>query len=118
MEAEYSALSMALRAAIPLLNVIKFATNAFGVTRKTITTFKTTLHEDNQGALRLAGLEVGRHTPRSKFYALKHHWFRSWLKPSEIELHYIESKCQKADMFTKSLGTVAFETNRMLSCGW
>ena len=79
---------------------------------------KSTVHEDNMGALRLAQLEPGRNTPRSKFYAIKFHWFRSWLKPKSIELEYIESKNQKADILTKSLGTVAFEENRFLSCGW
>ena len=66
------------------------------------------MHEDNQGALALAKLEPGRNTPRSKFYALKYHWFRSWLKPKSIELQYIDTKEQKADMFTKSLGTPEF----------
>lgn len=70
------------------------------------------------GALRLAGMEPGRNTPRSKFYAIKMHWFRSWLKPRVVELKYIESKQQKADMFTKSLPVLDFETNRKLSCGW
>ena len=41
--------------------------------------FQATAHEDNQGALKLANLEDGRNTPRSKFYALRLHWFRSWL---------------------------------------
>ena len=118
MEAEYSALSMALRAAIPLLEVVKYVVRGFSPTNEVVTTFKTTVHEDNQGALRLAKMEPGRNTPRSKFYAIKHHWFRSWLKPSEIELQYIESKQQKADILTKSLGTVSFEDNRKLSCGW
>jgi hypothetical protein len=83
-----------------------------------VTRFLTTVHEDNQGALRLAKMEPGRNTPRSKFYAIKHHWFRSWLKPQEIELEYIETKKQKADILTKSLGTADFEENRKLSCGW
>jgi hypothetical protein len=118
MEAEYSALSMALRAAIPLLEVMRYVVSGFAATRQILTKFKTSVHEDNQGALRLARLEPGRNTPRSKFYAIKHHWFRSWLKPKEIELEYIESKLQKADILTKSLGVTAFEDNRKLSCGW
>ena len=117
-EAEYSALSMAMRAAIPLLEVCKYVIRRFNVTGKSICTFKTTVHEDNQGALRLGRLEPGRNTPRSKFYAIKMHWFRSWLKPREIELEYIESKAQKADFLTKSLSTADFEENRKLSCGW
>jgi hypothetical protein len=118
MEAEYSALSMALRAAIPLLEVIRYVIQSFDTTSQTVTRFLTTVHEDNQGALRLAQMEPGRHTPRSKFYAIKHHWFRSWLKPNEIELQYIESAQQKADILTKSLSTATFEINRKLSCGW
>jgi hypothetical protein len=43
------------------------------------TTFRTTVHEDNSGALSLANLEPGRGTPRSKHYAVKLHWFRSKL---------------------------------------
>jgi hypothetical protein len=118
MEAEYSALSMALRAAILLMGICKYVISGFNDTKKHLVTFKTTVHEDNQGALTLAKLEPGRTTPRSKFYAIKNHWFRSWLKPKEIELQYIESKKQKADFLTKSLGMAEFEENRRLSCGW
>jgi hypothetical protein len=118
MEAEYTALSIALRAAIPLLDVIKYVISSFGPTKNTLLTFKTTVHEDNQGALKLANLEPGRTTPRSKFYAIKFHWFRSWLKPKEIEIQYIETSFQKADMLTKSLSTEPFERNRKLTCGW
>jgi len=118
MEAEYSALSMALRAAIPLLQVIRYVIQSFDTTNRVVTRFLTTVHEDNQGALRLAQMEPGRNTPRSKFYAIKHHWFRSWLKPNEIELKYIKSEMQKADILTKSLGAATFEVNRKLSCGW
>jgi hypothetical protein len=118
MEAEYSALSMALRASIPLLHVVQYVVTSFGETKDVVVKFLTTVHEDNQGALRLGKMEPGRNTPRSKFYAIKHHWFRSWLKPNEIELEYIESKKQKADILTKSLPLVDFERCRDLSCGW
>ena len=118
MEAEYTALSIALRTAIPLIQLIKFVNNAFGLSQNPLVTFKSTVHEDNLGALTLAQLEPGRQTPRSKFYAIKVHWFRSWLKPNEIELQYIESAQQKADMFTKALPVATFEQNRFLSCGW
>lgn len=118
MEAEYTALSIALRTAIPLLQVIRFVHRAFELVQQPLVTFKTTLHEDNMGALTLASLEPGRQTPRSKFYAIKMHWFRSWLKPNEIVLQRIASADQKADMFTKALPTAVFEQNRFLSCGW
>jgi hypothetical protein len=70
MESEYTALSMALRAAIPLIAVTKAVANGLAFTRNRILTFKLTVHEDNQRAIILANLEPRRHTPRSKFYAL------------------------------------------------
>jgi E3 ubiquitin-protein ligase DOA10 len=87
MEAEYTALSIALRSCIPLLEVIKYVIQAFKVTSSSLLTFKTTVHEDNQGALRLANMEPGRQTPRSKFYAIKYHWFRSWLNAKSRHAH-------------------------------
>jgi hypothetical protein len=118
MESEYTALSMALRAAIPLQAICKSVARGLGRHEKRITHFMTTAHEDNMGALTLAGMEPGRTTPRSKFYALKYHWFRSWLKPNKIELKYINTKDQKADFLTKSMTKDNFIANRMLSCGW
>jgi hypothetical protein len=64
MESEYTALSMALRAAIPLIAATKAAANSLAFTRDRILTFKATVHEDNKGAIVLANLEPGRHTPR------------------------------------------------------
>jgi hypothetical protein len=118
MESEYTALSMALRAAIPLIAVTKAVANGLVFTRDRILTFKATVHEDNQGAIILANLEPGRHTPRSKFYALRLHWFRSWLKPNEIEIIFISTKLQKADYLTKPLQSMPFAVNRKLSMGW
>ena len=119
MEAEYTALSMALRVAIPFMDVCRYVVSKFRLAQgSTLVTFKTTVHEDNMGALTLAKLEPGRSTPRSKFYAIKMHWFRSFLKPKEIELEYIESKQQKADIFTKALSTAEFLRARKLTCGF
>ena len=73
MESEYTALSMALRLSIPLLSVIESAAKGLKFTKHKLLTFKATVYEDNMGALILAKLEPGRHTPRSKFYALKLH---------------------------------------------
>jgi hypothetical protein len=78
----------------------------------------TTVREENTDALSLAKLEPGRHTSRSKFYAIKYHWFRSWLKPKVIELECIDTKNQKADTFTKSLVTAPFLHVQKLTCGW
>jgi hypothetical protein len=118
MESEYTALSMALRAAIPLIEITKAINTGLNFTTTKLLTFKATVHEDNMGALRLSKLEPGRNTPRSKFYALKLHWFRSWLIPREIEIVHCATKDQKADYLTKPLGPTMFKACRLLSMGW
>jgi hypothetical protein len=119
MEAEYTAPGKALRASNPFMDICRYVINKFGaLTRTTLVTFKTTVHEDNMGALTLAKREPGHHTPRSKFFAIKMHWFCSWLKPKEIKIEYIDTKSQKADIFTKPLTSAEFRRARQLTCGW
>ena len=54
MESEYTALSMSLRAAIPLMGVTKAINKGLKFEHPSLLTFKATVHEDNMGALRLA----------------------------------------------------------------
>jgi hypothetical protein len=81
-------------------------------------TFKTTLHEDHTDALILAKMEPERMALRSKHSGVKYHWFRTKLKPNEIEIDRIDTKLQRADFLTKSLRTKTFEANRKLTMGW
>ena len=111
---------MALRAAIPLLEATQATTTGLKhlAAQNRLVTFISTLHEDNQGAKLLAESPPGRETPRSKFYALKPHWFRSWLEPRMIEIKHIESERQKADHLAKAMPTPKFKANRRLAMGW
>merc|ERR1711939_1288833 len=118
MEAEYNALSTAMRVLLPLQRLTKEIVKSLHETPTELVTFKTTAHEDNQGCLKLARLEPGRMTPRSKFYAIKYHWFREHLKPNEIEVEPIDTALQRADMFTKNLRSIRFTANRKFTCGW
>ena len=118
MMAEYYALSYAMREVLPLRNLIFAVATGLGIDDKTLTTFKTTVWEDNNGALSLANLDPGQHTPRSKFYDVKVHWFRSYLKPNNIEVVKIKTEEQLADLFTKALKKDTFETLRKLLLGW
>ena len=118
MESKYTALSMALRAAIPMIAVCKAVMKGLGMGTNRLVTFRATLHEDNIGALTLAKLEPGRNTPRSKFYALRLHWFRSWSVPNKIQVIYCNTKDRKADYLTKALTPAPFEACRLLSMGW
>ena len=83
-----------------------------------LTSYKTTVHEDNAGAMTLANMDPGRMRPRSKHYAVKYHWFREHLKPNQVEVHKIGTDFQKADILTKGLTTVKFKTMRRLLCNW
>ena len=103
MMAEYFALSTAMREVIPLNELIKVLASALSLAPEHLTTFRTTVWEDNNGALSLATLDPGQHTPRSKHYDIKVHWFRSHLKPNQIEVLKIDTTQQKADIFTKGL---------------
>ena len=73
MESEYTALSMSLRAAIPLMAVNEAINKGLGFIYHQLLTFKAIVHEDNRGTLRVSQLEPSRNTPCSNFYALKLH---------------------------------------------
>ncbi|CAJ1967493.1 unnamed protein product [Cylindrotheca closterium] len=75
MEAEYNALSMAMRDILPLRRVFKTEAQGLGLSNETVTSLKTTVWEDNMGCLKLARLKPGQYTPRSKHYAVKYRWF-------------------------------------------
>ena len=70
------------------------------------------------GCVKLSKLEAGRMTPRSKHYAIKYHWFRKHVVPEQIEIRYIRSDEQRADLLTKALRTIKFRENRKLLMGW
>jgi hypothetical protein len=117
MMAEYIALSNSMRDLIPIKSIINEVTDAFEVERDK-TAFVTTCWEDNAGCLILANLQEPQTTPRSKFYAIKLHWFREQLVPNHIEIKKVDTKFQKADLFTKPFTKEKFEELRLLVCGW
>jgi hypothetical protein len=120
MESEYMALlSDALKFVIPIQNLVSTVAKGVGLDKERLTSFKTTIWEDNMGAITLAKLKPGRCTPRSKHYTVKMHWFRSYLKPNHIEIMKIDTKEQWADTLTKGLRSESFEQIRkLLLCGW
>ena len=113
MEAEYTAVSMAMRAFIPLQAVVKLVIAGLEYAKKEIVTFKATVHEDNQGALILSTLEPGRHTVQFKFYALRLHWFWDWVHnpANNISIKFVSTKLQKAEFLTKALPAATLKTN-------
>ena len=114
---EYMALSTSMKELLPLKEVLDIVKYAVGMgSDNSIVHFKITVWEDNDACRILANLDPGRGTSRTKFFAIKLHWFRSHLKPNNIEVKKIDSCEQKADILIKGLGKKKFETIRMLLC--
>ena len=118
MHAEYLALSSAMRELLPLLTVLREVAKSVGLPDDFVTQMRTTVWEDNMGALTLANKDPGQHTPRSKWYDVRVHWFRSQLKPNRVTVLKIDTAEQKADIFTKPLVPVTFVKIRRLLVGW
>ena len=76
----------------------------------------STAFEDNNGALILATTK--KMTPRSKHIAIKYHHFKQAVFNGFVKIVKVNSEKQLADIFTKGLGTIKFQANRLLLCGW
>ena len=98
-----------------VLDVVKFSVGRGGESNAIY--FKTTVWEENDACRILANLEPGRATSRTKFFAIKLHWFRSHLKPKSTDVKRIDLCMQKVDILTKGLGKSKFEEIRLLLCG-
>ena len=118
--AEYYALSSAMKEVPPLIETFNAVANGFEMSDECVTEFRTTIWEDNVGALTLANLEPGQHTVRSKFYDVRVHWFRQHLHQanSNMSVQKVESANQLADIFTKILPVDTFTRLRKELMGW
>ena len=113
-EAEYVALSTSMRKLIPFLDILVEVCSGVSFTPSISTTSKSTVWEDNEACEKL-DLHI---TPRSKHFGIKYHWFREKLVHRNISVEYIDTKLQLADIFTKGLRSLRFQTLRKLIMGW
>ena len=119
-EAEYIALSMGMRELISIRGLIQELAVSFRLSRdrfpksvafgKNVQQWGTFVGQMRQ---RFPGM-----TPRSKHIAVKYHWFREHLVAGQIEVHRVDTKEQKADIYTKGLARKEFEAKRALLMGW
>lgn len=65
-----------------------------------------TLFEDNNSCIALA--KATRMNPRTKYTALKYHHFRGYVSDVLVNIKYIETNEQTADIFTKALDEKQF----------
>ena len=127
-EAEYGALSQAMRIVVPIRETMLELINnvdmiddrghsPFG-NRSTLRLFKTRIYEDNSTALNLAIKQ--KVTSRTKHWAVKFHFFWSHLndKDKNMECLKVGTKEQRADYLTKGLTRELFQHCRELNQGW
>ena len=116
LEAEYSALSAALRVFLPLKWLIKEIISTIGCIALEEVKLHATVFEDNQSTYLLAKNQ--RITKRTKYLLAKWHWFWDLYNKGEFTIVKCPTDKMAADYFTKPLPRVAFENNRKAVQGW
>lgn len=114
--AEYIALSMAIREALPIIYLLKEMHE-----RKLLPELQTPkvhckVFEDNSGALEIA--KAPKMRPRTKYLNVKYHHFRDLVDKGLISIHPISTENQQADILTKAVRHDLFFKFRKLILGW
>jgi hypothetical protein len=115
-EAEYLALSTALRQTIPIMRLVKELSYKFNLPLERKPTIYCTVFEDNSGAVELANVPKMR--PRTRHINPKYHHFRKYVFDGKIKVKYIPTSMQHADIMTKNLPRDLFLKHRMAINGW
>ena len=127
-EAEYGALSHAMRAVIPLREMLlemiskvdmidSKSRNPFR-SKEEVSKFPTIIYEDNSAALSLATNQ--KVTSRTKHWCVKNHFFWSYINEEDnnTKCEIVSTDLQKADYLTKGLPKITFAKCRHLNQGW
>ena len=75
----------------------------------------TVMDEDNTGAMSMS--HTTKITPRAKHVDIKFHQVRWLVEKEVVDVQFIETDLQKADILTKSMGAVKFFRCRLLLLG-
>ena len=115
-EAEYIALSSAMRELIPLRRLVKEIADVLDI-KVADTNVKSTVFEDSMGCIQVTN--APKMTARTKHINLRYHFFKSHIgKEKGILIKHIASSYQLADLFTKGLDKELFTHLRDLLMGW
>ena len=115
MEAEYIALSQAMRQVIPMIQLMEELESIVPFYNPT-PQVRCKLFEDNTSCIIVA--ESARLTPRTKHIAIKYHHFREFVKSGAVKIYPIGTREQQADIFTKPLDEAQFKYLRSLFLNW
>jgi len=114
-EAEYIALSQAMRDTIPLMALIGELAVVLPIIIEQAKVH-CTIFEDNNSCIEL--VKCPRMRPRTKHIALKYHHFRSKVQEGLITVKRVDTKMQSGDILTKALAEPQFKHLRKLIMGW
>ena len=118
-EAEYYALSQAMRVVLPLRALLLEIFTHVHLPKVLLpldSQFTATVHEDNTSALSLATDQ--RITSRTRHYNQRKHFFWQAINDAEVEVVYCDTELQDADFLTKGKPSEPFEKNRRRVMGW
>ena len=118
-EAEYVALSQSVRVLLPMKELLLEIIDNVDVPTEfssVKSTVKATVFEDNNSALQLATTQ--RVTNRTRYYAVKWHWFWDAVRNNKVKIEPIATNEQDTDYLTKGLVQEPFESNRKSNQGW
>ena len=114
-EAEYIALSSAMRDVIPLMQLLTEISVILPIYNPD-PKVKCKVFEDNESCIAMA--KAQKFTPRTKHISIKYHHFRSYVDRGAVSIEHISTTEQIADIFTKPLTEQPFTYLRKKLCGW
>jgi hypothetical protein len=115
-EAEYIALSQAMREVIPIMWLLDEAHEMGVPVMNQQPKVMCNVFEDNAGAIEIANVPKMR--PKTKHLNIKYHHFREEVKRGTISVYHVGTKEQVADIFTKALDEGLFTKIRRRIMGW
>ena len=116
LEAEYSALSYALKTFLPLQRILHELIKMTRCKALEGANVHARVFEDNQGAYYLATNH--RITNRTKYFLCKWHWFWEHVDNHTFDIIKCPTDKMRADYLTKQLPREGFENNRKAVQGW
>ena len=114
-EAEYIALSTAMRKFAPLIQLLKYLKVAWNVITM-LPTFACKVFEENQSYIVVA--EPKKSPTRTKNIVIKNRHFFNLVEDRVIKIKYINAKKQLADILTKSIERNQFFKLRFMLMEW
>jgi len=115
-ESEVIGLSEALRATIPLMDLLKELKGEGYPIADTIPKIHCKVYEDNSGALEIA--TVFKLRPRTRHLNTRFHHFRQYAARGEIEILPIDTTMQTSDFLTKPVELEILLRHRLTVMGW